>query len=360
MGAVRKDLYIQSFLLQTADLARFWFISENGNLIHHFFSYGVTQTNIYSYYIFDDEWNLVRLHGLQIFNIGDLSELPDDWAERNPDMQEIGIYHFTFTMRDGVEYRQQIDRGEFLDAFREMLGTYFYSMAPDWYRHHRARLELEFYSAPPTIDLLNIIQRGQYGITWEMNQNLPENFERYIPEPFLGWSRFEYPIFCTFPNAEFTDTINQIINDFVYQYYYFFLANLEYGEEIIVYPTFGASAEVIFANPQLVSIYISSGVTFYRAWGDFTTLNFNPTTGEFYSTMDFVNLRRFVEENILDGRDLSDCCCHMTLIHQFKSDAIFAEDGVTLFRRFFGGRAGAHSVYHFTFEELAPFLHTND
>ena len=343
---------------QTLPFTSYFLLKENGDLIRHVFSYGPIQGSTYSYYIFDDDWNLVRLRGLQIFEVYFLSELPDDWAEQNPEMPENGMYYFEFTMIDGVEYRQPIDREAFLDAFEELLGTSFYEATPGWYRV--SRLSAEYYSALPTVDLMSIIRRGQYGITWEMNQDLPE-------DAGWGWSdRCQYPIFDALPNAEFTDIINQHIHDFVFQHYYHYFEN-PWDEELDgprrYLPRLGTRAEVTFANPQLVSISLYTGVTYRTGWGNFTTFNFNPTTGEIYSPMDFIHIRGFVDAIILRGEDIDDCHCHSIRrlrIMEFRRDVIFTEDGVTLFRRFLAGREDDRTEYHFTFEELAPFLHTSD
>ena len=202
-------------------------------------------------------------------------------------------------------------------------------------------------------DLLSIIQSGQYGITWIMNKDLPDGFENYLPNP--DWSIFEYPVFDDFPNTEFTDVINQAISDFVFQYYYGFLYNLEQGAEHRFHPTFGSRAEVIFANPQLVSIYISAGVTFYRSQGRHTTFNFNPTTGDLYRLYNFVDITpefmaALFGERILEDESTLEARMDSVRYHHM----IFTEDGIEVFR------PTDSMVFQLTYEELVPFLFTDN
>ncbi|MCL2375845.1 MAG: hypothetical protein FWC76_00475 [Defluviitaleaceae bacterium] len=108
-----------------AGIARGMFISENGNLMHLNFFNGWFNWVNYTHYKFDDEWNLVRLSNLNATLVYDMSEMPEDWAETNPDMAEVGIY---FHYNGEAVYRDQ-----FLEMFQEMLGTSFYNMLPEWY-----------------------------------------------------------------------------------------------------------------------------------------------------------------------------------------------------------------------------------
>lgn len=203
-------------------------------------------------------------------------------------------------------------------------------------------------------DLQSIIGRGQYAITWEMQRS-------YIPEyisPFN--SVLEYPVFDEFPHAETTDIVNQAIRDFVYLHYYQFLEDLEQREESRYAPAFGARVFVSFANPQLVSIFIDTGVTYFRHHSANTTLNFNPTTGERYRLDNFIDINLeilatiFYGERML-GYDKETREMHMLVLR--GRNATYAEDGVAIFR---GLPAMGTFQYHLTFEDLAPFLFTEE
>lgn len=89
----------------------------------------------YSRRVFDDDWNMVILESLGVTYIYDLSELPDDWIKRNPDMSEVGIYFTRFDREDeyGEFVREVLDEYQFLEAFEEMTGFPFYNVKPDWF-----------------------------------------------------------------------------------------------------------------------------------------------------------------------------------------------------------------------------------
>ncbi|MDR0272040.1 MAG: hypothetical protein LBI27_01820 [Clostridiales bacterium] len=118
-----------------ADLLRFLFLSRNGNTIWYHFTYGTYNWNSWSHCVFDDEWNRVRLSALNVIYIYDLLELPDDWAERNPDMVEVGVYFRRYAQgyEDGEFESEMLDEQQFLEAFEEMMGFSFYEVTPDWF-----------------------------------------------------------------------------------------------------------------------------------------------------------------------------------------------------------------------------------
>ena len=120
-------------LLDVFDIPRHYFLSENGNIIYHNFSYGAWQHDTYSHYIFDDELNRENDYGLELYNIYDLAELPDDWAKINLDMTEVGVYYNKYVPKDDVWIREALDERQFLEAFEEMTGTSFYDVKPDWF-----------------------------------------------------------------------------------------------------------------------------------------------------------------------------------------------------------------------------------
>jgi len=120
----------------TADILRFLFLSENGNLIWYSFSYGIYNWNSYTHMIFDEEWNLIQLYTLQITYIYDMSEMPDNWINTNPDMSETGIYFHKEIGTFGEETfeRMALNESQFIREFEEMAGFSFYNARPDWMR----------------------------------------------------------------------------------------------------------------------------------------------------------------------------------------------------------------------------------
>ena len=200
-------------------------------------------------------------------------------------------------------------------------------------------------------DLLRIIQQGQHGITWETPQ--------YPAGPAeSGWVDITYAVFDAFPNAEVTDTVNQYIRDFALRLYYNYLEDNENREqdEYFRYPGhFVSGVNVLFANPQLVSIHIWTSVTFRRPWDDDITLNFNPTTGERYLLENFVDITPEFMVVAL-GQRMAECEStlygFMNFIRYWA--LTFSEDGIGIIRATDG------TIFDLTYEDLAPFLFTND
>jgi hypothetical protein len=115
--------------LQTVELARFLFLSENGNLIWYHFSYGILNSNSWSLREFDDDWRTVQIKSLSTTWIYCLYDLPEDWAYTNPDMTEVGVYFRLFADNGGV----QISESRFRELFEEMTGFSFCYVQPDWF-----------------------------------------------------------------------------------------------------------------------------------------------------------------------------------------------------------------------------------
>jgi len=126
--------------IHLVEIGRIHFISKNGNIIYHYYFYGQTRMDSYYLITFNDDGNMERSHVLLINNIYDLSELPDDWAEMNPDMTEVGIYFRKSTIIDENEvwHNEELTEEQFLEAFEEMTGWYYLDSPwiPGWYDFH--------------------------------------------------------------------------------------------------------------------------------------------------------------------------------------------------------------------------------
>ena len=118
-----------SFGRQTTN---FFFLGENSNFILYFQSYGVTSTNIYTHYTFSADHSMELISGLKIEYVPNISELDEDWLKGNSNIVE-GIYCTIFTEKDGVRYEEQLEKDEFLEAFKEMTGICFENIKPDWF-----------------------------------------------------------------------------------------------------------------------------------------------------------------------------------------------------------------------------------
>jgi hypothetical protein len=121
-------------LFDIFEMPRFYFLSKNGNIIYSDFWYGTTDYDSYWLCEFDKEWNIEVVYKLELHYIYDLSELPSDWKEIHPNMNDIGVYYsICYVNQDQEDYVEDLDEEEFYKLFEEMTGFSFDEMKPDWY-----------------------------------------------------------------------------------------------------------------------------------------------------------------------------------------------------------------------------------
>jgi len=215
---------------------------------------------------------------------------------------------------------------------------------------------LELPQAQGQYNIVDIISRGQYGINWHMEQ-----IDGSIVYPANQFRvAIEYPIFTTLPNEEFTEVINRLISDEAH-YFYDKVEMLDPDWQPIMY----TRAEVAFANPQLVSIRLH---VFHsqRSNAFDIALNFNPTTGERYTALNFIDVDeefviQFLRSDLEDGshpeilRSWTRRWQGLDLLANRLS--VFRETGVEFY---VDSGLGSTVSLELTYEDLAPFLFTND
>jgi len=120
--------------LHTAGLSNFIFMGRNGNLVMFSSSSSIYIRYNFTRIMFDNEWNMVRLHTLSVTYIYDFAEMPGDWLERNPGMGDEGIFFTTITGNNEEPHEsQEIGKTEFIEYFFEMTGFPFHLVEPDWF-----------------------------------------------------------------------------------------------------------------------------------------------------------------------------------------------------------------------------------
>jgi len=112
-----------------AGLRNPYFLSRNGNFIRAMHSFGPLISYGFDQYVFDDEWNTQWVQSLDMTVLYDLSQLGYEWAERNPDMAEVGLYFSKFAADVSDGERQVLDEHEFMRLFEEMTGSAFSDLA---------------------------------------------------------------------------------------------------------------------------------------------------------------------------------------------------------------------------------------
>ncbi|MCL1983698.1 MAG: hypothetical protein FWG53_11525 [Clostridiales bacterium] len=114
------------------ETGRFYFLCKNGNIVYHYYLYGVINEDCYSYYTFDNDMNITLAYALEIFNINDTAELGDGWSEDHPDMTETGMYYTKYTKQNGDMVAERINEAMFLSGFEEMTGFSYFDVKPEW------------------------------------------------------------------------------------------------------------------------------------------------------------------------------------------------------------------------------------
>lgn len=103
------------------DSTEYYFLGKEGNLIYYTQYFGMYRTVRFENYIFDKNWNKKLLYALSVYDIYDISQMPDEW-ERT-DMQENGIY---YRKDAGNEWEQEALTGEeFGVLYEQMTGHAF-------------------------------------------------------------------------------------------------------------------------------------------------------------------------------------------------------------------------------------------
>ena len=107
-----------------------FFLSDNGNIINRYATYGLSSFHVYRHFIFSDELEMELVYELQVIKIEDwaINELKEDglfyeFVERNSVWAEAGIYYFG---RAGSGQAEVLSEQQFLKAFEEMTGHSFY------------------------------------------------------------------------------------------------------------------------------------------------------------------------------------------------------------------------------------------
>ena len=119
----------------TSELPRFLFLTKSGDFIWYHFSYGFYCWNSYTLNTFDEEWKRVRRYGLTTTLIYSMDEMPETWAENNPEMAGVGVYfEKTFANYDGSFIREMISEETFMQLFEEMTGFSFSYVLPEWWK----------------------------------------------------------------------------------------------------------------------------------------------------------------------------------------------------------------------------------
>jgi len=110
---------VNRILHHDTNLARFWFLSSNGNVIHYFTSYDPYATVYrYSHYIFDENWNMIRTLSLEMTH--------DHQTHKTSFLAE-----FSKAVNEMTSV-QNLSEQQFNEHFEELTGFPFSNIAPDF------------------------------------------------------------------------------------------------------------------------------------------------------------------------------------------------------------------------------------
>ena len=136
--ALEDDRVSLVFFGAGGQMTSFFFLSDNGNIINRYATYGLSSFHLYRHFIFNDGLEMEPVYELRVIKIEDwaINELKEDglfyeFVERNSIWAEAGVYYFG---RAGSGQDEVLSEQQFLKAFKEMTGHSFYDspVRPDW------------------------------------------------------------------------------------------------------------------------------------------------------------------------------------------------------------------------------------